>query len=152
MGLRQRIEDIINTLFDIAGINATMEVKNYQIIEEVITEVEENETVSRLNALPDDIRAKVMDQMSAEQLLELAGLKPTEAQPNQPSATPNSPATPVEETLVNDKLKGLSAKENQDIMRIVRDFSKGRINEVLARHRLMAYGFDTDTITQILGL
>lgn len=152
MGLRNRIEEIVNSLFEIAGINATMEIKNYQIIEEVITEVEENETVSKLNALPDDIRAKVMDQMSAEQLLALAELKPDTAQPNQPSATPSNPATPIEDTQLNDALRGLSAKENQDLMRIVRDFSKGRLSEAMARTRLKSYGFDGETIKEILGL
>jgi len=150
MGLRQRIEDIINTLFDIAGINATMEVKNYQIIEEVITEVEENEVVNKLNALPDDIRAVVMANMSPEQILELAGLKPTDsgtAEPNVKPATPNDP-----ETQLNDNLKGLSAKDNMDIVRIVRDFNKGKLNEALARTRLMAYGFDLTTIKEILEL
>jgi len=51
---------------------------------------------------------------------------------------------------VNDALKGLSAKENMDMMRIVRDYSKGRLNEEIAKARLMAYGIDEDTITKIL--
>ncbi len=50
----------------------------------------------------------------------------------------------------NAALKGLSAKENQDLMRIVRDFSKGRLAEPIARTRLAAYGIDADTINEIL--
>lgn len=64
----------------------------------------------------------------------------------QPSAQPNAP-----EQMANDNLKGLSAKDNMDIIRIVRDFNKGKLNEALARTRLAAYGFDNDTITQILS-
>jgi hypothetical protein len=52
---------------------------------------------------------------------------------------------------VNDSLKGLSAKENMDMMRIIRDYSKGRLAEPLARTRLAAYGIDQDTINEILA-
>lgn len=69
-------------------------------------------------------------------------------------ATPNG-VNPTEQlsaqTQVNDALKGLSAKENMDMMRIVRDFSKGRLAEPLARTRLAAYGIDADTINQLLA-
>ena len=52
--------------------------------------------------------------------------------------------------MVNDALKGLSAKENQDLMRIVRDFTKGRLSEPIAKTRLLAYGIDQETINEIL--
>jgi hypothetical protein len=173
MGLRNRIEEIINSLFEIAGINATIEIKNYQIINETIVEIEEegSATSDALNAMSPLVATKVLESMTQNEIRALAGLSSVEggdktreqreaeatgeAQPNQPSATPKNPATPeepTEEILTNDNLKGLSAKENQDIMRIVRDFSKGRLNEVLARTRLMAYGFDGETIKEILGL
>jgi hypothetical protein len=38
-----------------------------------------------------------------------------------------------------------------DMMRIMRDFSKGRLAEPLARTRLAAYGIDQDTINQLLA-
>jgi hypothetical protein len=50
----------------------------------------------------------------------------------------------------NAALRGLSAKENMDMMRIIRDFGKGRLAEPLARTRLLAYGIDEDTINQLL--
>ena len=53
---------------------------------------------------------------------------------------------------INESLKGLTAKENQDMMRIVRDFSKGRLNEILAIQRLGAYGIDEATAKQILDI
>ena len=51
---------------------------------------------------------------------------------------------------VNDNLKGLSAKENADIYRILRDFQKGRLNEAIAMARLIGYGFDKATAKNIL--
>ena len=50
----------------------------------------------------------------------------------------------------NDALRGLTAKENMDMTRIIRDYSKGKLAEPLARTRLAAYGIDSDTINEIL--
>ena len=38
-----------------------------------------------------------------------------------------------------------------DIIRIVRDFNKGKLPEALERTRLAAYGFDAETINEILA-
>jgi hypothetical protein len=38
-----------------------------------------------------------------------------------------------------------------DMMRIIRDYAKGKLAEPLARTRLAAYGIDSDTITEILA-
>jgi len=51
----------------------------------------------------------------------------------------------------NDALRGLTAKENMDMMRIIRDYAKGKLAEPLARTRLAAYGIDSDTINEILA-
>jgi hypothetical protein len=144
--IRERIADIINKLLKISGIDAEIEIVNYQIIEEQITEVNENPTVMALNGLPDDLRAKVMENMSQNEIRALAGLKPQEG-----GDTTESLKQPQQETQMNDALKGLTAKDNMDIIRIVRDYNKGKLTETLARTRLMAYGFDTETITQILS-
>jgi len=74
--LRQRVEDIVNTMLKLSGVDAEIVLNNYQIIDETITEVEEDEVVSALSALPDDIRAVVLSNMTADELRELANLKP----------------------------------------------------------------------------
>jgi molybdopterin-guanine dinucleotide biosynthesis protein len=53
---------------------------------------------------------------------------------------------------VNDNLKGLSAQENADIYRIIRDFNKGKLPEAMALIRLGAYGIDAESAKEILGL
>lgn len=63
------------------------------------------------------------------------------------TSDPNKPT----ENLSNDALRGLTAKENMDMMRIVRDYNKERISEPLARTRLAAYGIDAQTINEILA-
>lgn len=142
--LREKIEYIVNQLFDIYKIDVKFEIINYQIIEEKITEVEEDPIVMALSALPDDLRAKVIENMTPDEIRALANLKPVEG---------SSPAqvTPTTDATLNDNLKGLSAKENMDIIRIVRDYNKGKLSEPLARTRLLSYGFDYETINEILS-
>jgi capsid portal protein len=74
--LRKRIEDIVNTLLSIADIDAKFEISNYQIINETITEVEEDEVVSALSALPDNLAQKVLENMTQDEIRALANLKP----------------------------------------------------------------------------
>jgi DNA-binding Lrp family transcriptional regulator/uncharacterized membrane protein len=54
--------------------------------------------------------------------------------------------------ITNDNLTGLSAADNADMYRIVRDYSKGKINEHLAVTRLTAYGIDESQAKKILGI
>lgn len=61
------------------------------------------------------------------------------------------PEQTQEELTLNTNLKGLTAKDNMDMMRIVRDFNKGKLPEALARTRLAAYGIDAETINEILA-
>lgn len=58
----------------------------------------------------------------------------------------------VEQGSTNDNLRGLSASENADVLRITRDFSKGRMPEAMAMHRLTAYGLTSTQAREILGL
>jgi len=141
--LRKRLEEIVNTLFDIAGIDAKFSITNYQIIEETIAEIEQDSVVSSLSALPDNIAAKVLENMSQDEIRALAGLKAL----NEETVT----EVQASDVQVNDALKGLTAKENQDMMRIVRDYSKGRLPEAMAKARLAAYGLGADIIDEILG-
>jgi hypothetical protein len=67
-----------------------------------------------------------------------------------PMTTVNGQPTTQMEQITNDALRGLTAKENMDMMRIIRDYAKGKLAEPLARTRLAAYGIDSDTITEIL--
>lgn len=60
------------------------------------------------------------------------------------------PAQVQQET--NDALRGLSASENADLYRIVRDYSKGKLNEHLALARVKAYGISEEQAKKILGI
>lgn len=159
--LRRRVENIINTLFKLKKINAEFVITNYQIINETIVEIEEegSQTMDALNSMSPLVATKVLESMSENEIRALAGLPPVEGgdlsnrqREAQLSPTPQPTQAPTTnaEMAVNDALKGLTAKDNMDMMRIVRDFNKGKLPEALARTRLAAYGIDADTINEIL--
>lgn len=54
--------------------------------------------------------------------------------------------------VTNSALRGLTPQENSDMYRIVRDFTKGKINEHLALARIQAYGIDEEVAKKILGI
>jgi DNA-binding Lrp family transcriptional regulator len=64
----------------------------------------------------------------------------------------NGQPLPIVAAITNDNLTGLSAADNADMYRIVRDYSKGKINEHLAVTRLTAYGIDETQAKKILGI
>lgn len=72
--------------------------------------------------------------------------------------TIGSSETPIEEqpieakTDVNPHLKGLSGKEVIDLNRIVRQYTKGQINESQAVMRMAAYGFNEVDAKKYLGI
>lgn len=70
------------------------------------------------------------------------------------SATKPGQKTEVvkDEYEVNDSLKGLSAADNADILRVVRDHSRGKMNDAMAILRLKSYGITEEDAKAILGL
>lgn len=88
--------------------------------------------------------------LTQDERRELKGYEPLTA----PKLDANGQPLPVQATEVNDNLKGLSASENKDMQRIIRDFKAGKsgMDEHLAIKRLMAYGFTLEDSKQMLGL
>jgi hypothetical protein len=95
-----------------------------------------------LNELAKTCGIKTRLNIKETELIDLAMEQP---KPSEPQAQ-----TEQLQNQSNDALRGLTAKENMDMMRIIRDHAKGKLAEPLARTRLAAYGIDSDTITEIL--
>jgi hypothetical protein len=76
--LRETITDIINGLLRAVGINAKVEITNYQIVNETITSVDEKgkDIINALNAMNPTLAAKVLENMTANEIRELASLAP----------------------------------------------------------------------------
>jgi len=109
-----------------------------------------------INALSPLVANKVLESMSQDEIRALASLPPKNAMTNI-DGTPiidvnGMPVAATNSTSTNDNLTGLSAADNADMYRIVRDYTKGKINEHLAVTRLTAYGIDETQAKKILGI
>lgn len=149
------IEKCLNRLARINGITDTIELAHYEL------------NFSKMDVSITDLLAILQSTISDDakrNLLILNGYSEEDANKlvmmpvTQPGSTP-LPGQPVQHNeaptdtaVVNEALKGLSAAANSDMYRIIRDFTKGKINETLALTRLMAYGIDEDTAKKILGV
>lgn len=88
--------------------------------------------------------------LTQDERRELKGYNPLTA----PKLDANGQPILAQTIETNDNLKGLSASENADMIRIVRDFQKGRngMNEHMAVSRLKAFGLDELEAKKWLGL
>ena len=88
--------------------------------------------------------------LTQDERRKLKGYEPLTA----PKLDANGSPLPVQANEVNDNLKGLSASENRDMQRIIRDFQAGKngMNEHLAIARLTAYGLSTNDAKKMLGI
>ena len=86
--------------------------------------------------------------LTQDERRKLKGYEPLVAVPLDVNGQP----LPIAATVTNDNLTGLSAADNADMYRIVRDYTKGKINEHLAVTRLTAYGIDESQAKKILGI
>jgi hypothetical protein len=71
-----------------------------------------------------------------------------------PESKVDSNGVVIKQSDVNDNLRGLSAAENADMLRIVRDYQKGRsgMSEAMAVHRIASYGISEDEARKYLGI
>jgi hypothetical protein len=76
--LRETITDIINGLLKVVGINAHVEITNYQIVNETITAVDDegSEVTNALNAMSPLVATKVLESMTINEIRAMAALAP----------------------------------------------------------------------------
>lgn len=84
-----------------------------------------------------------------EWLLEKAGIDMSKYQPN----VTNQPASNEVQAEVNDNLKNLSGRQYQQLMRVIRQFSQGKITKEIATTMLKAgLGMTDSEINAMLGI
>lgn len=74
--LREQVKDIFDSLVKVAGIDAKIEILNFQIINEAITEIkDEGSTVTTaLNSMSPLVATKVLESMTPNEIRAMAGL------------------------------------------------------------------------------
>jgi capsid portal protein len=76
--LRETITDVVNGLLRAVGINAHVEITNYQIVNETITSVDDkgSEVTNALNAMSPLVATKVLESMTINEIRAMAALAP----------------------------------------------------------------------------
>ena len=76
--LRETITDVVNGLLRAVGINAHVEITNYQIVNETITSVDEqgSEVTNALNSMSPLVATKVLESMTINEIRAMAALAP----------------------------------------------------------------------------
>lgn len=114
--------------------------------------------VNAINSLSPLVANKVLESMTANEIRSLAGLAPaaggtglpTDAVAPIPGVV--APDGMVNEVAVNDNIKNLTAKQHQQLLRIIRQFTKGQITKEVATVLLKTgLGLNDADIASILG-
>lgn len=70
-----------------------------------------------------------------------------------PELANTSGMVPTEQTMVNDNIKNLTGKQNQNLLRIIRQYSQGKISREIATIQLQSgYGLSSEEIERFLGV
>jgi DNA-binding Lrp family transcriptional regulator len=94
----------------------------------------------------------VIAQLPTEFILDKIGV-PKDQRGGATGAGPAPSAAQAPETMANDNIRNLTAKQHQQVMRIIRQYSKGQLTEVAAKAMLrVGYGLDESDINDLLGI
>lgn len=149
---QQEIADVIQEILEVNGWTLKVWIKESQSI----TYKYDDTTLMNICTV-DELRKKIgLPPLSESDRTNLAVniTQPAAAKPAVPGVTPEgmSDEAGIVTPAVNDSLRGLTPQENSDMYRIVRDYTKGKLNEHLALARIQAYGIDEETSKKILGI
>jgi hypothetical protein len=119
-------------------------------------------TLNAISGVSPLVATKILDNLTKNEIRGLAGLAPVaggdvipESDKGQPPIEPGAVAAPGEASAapINENLKNLSAKQLQHVNRVIKQYQKGTMTELMARTLLSnGYGLTDDDITKILGV
>lgn len=144
-----QIEEVMQELLEINGFNLKVWIKDSQ----PISYQYDDSTLLAIMTV-DELRNKIgLPALSESDRVNL-GINLTQPKTANvvTSGAESSTTEGMSAPVTNDALRGLTPQENADMYRVVRDFSKGKLNEHLALARIMAYGIDEEMAKKILGI
>ena len=171
---QQAIEEVFNKLFDYVGIVGDYELipvepLGFEFSESVmsqnLTKDEIREIMGRepldpsiksqaqvisdnINALSPLVANKVLESMTPDEIRSLAGLIPSTGG----VVTPDG-SMPAPQVLGNDSIKNLTGRQYQNVMRIVRQFTGGKLTKEQAALMLKnGFAFTDSDVNTFLGL
>lgn len=105
-----------------------------------------------LNSLSPLVANKVLESMSENEIRRLIGLTPKAGGDIAIQSTDPVTGQPTDQQMVNDNVKNLSGKQHQQLLRIIRQYSQGKINKQVATTLLKTgLGLSDTDIEAMLG-
>ena len=101
-----------------------------------------------INTLSPLVANKVLESMTPDEIRSLAGLVPSTGITDGSMPAP----APITDTQLNSSLVNITGRQQQQLLRIVRLFSNGKLTKQQAAIQLQAFGFTDEQINQYLGL
>lgn len=129
---QKEVEDIINFIAELAGIKVKFTLIDTEPVGYVFSE-----------SLLEKIAPRSW-------LMEKLGIDSTKYPDAPVGGDPQPPATSG--AMVNETLRNMTGKQQQQLLRIIRQFTKQQITEAVARIQLKSFNFSDEEIAQILGL
>lgn len=130
----------------------------------VIEKPEDSAATKTLNAISGVsplVATKILDNLTKNEIRGLAALPPVpngDFIPNPDGSQPEMVAAPtldsdINSVPANDNIKNLTAKQHQQLMRIIRQYSKGQLTELAAKALLRTgLGLTDEDINSLLGI
>jgi hypothetical protein len=106
--------------------------------------------INALNSLSPLVANKVLESMSEDEIRSLVNLTPKSSVLDINGMPVVNPST--DQKLSNAALVNISGRQQQNLLRIVRLFSQGKLTKGQASIQLSAYGFTDEQINQYLGV
>jgi len=176
---QKQFEDVVNYFARLKGVPCKIKLKNvdplgFEITSELISEnvtreeirerlgfteteeVQGNAIISRaINSLSPLVANKVLESMTIDEIRSLAGLVPKPGGNQIQSVDPNAAtiqAEGLEGQAVNENVKNLTAKQHQQLSRIIRQYSKEQLTRQQATILLKTgLGFTDEEVNGLLG-
>jgi hypothetical protein len=154
---RKRVECMLNKILKINGLPLEIKIEPNELDDlGIVTNMKEessNPVVSALSNMPDNVAQAALNAMTPDEIRALVGLPPTGTAGNTAAPIGTIPATPeIEQASVNENVKNLTAKQHQQILRILRQYGKQQISKEVATTLLRAgLGFSDEEINTMLG-
>lgn len=105
-----------------------------------------------LSALPEALATKVIESLTPDEVRSLVSLPSTGAPSSVPSADGVVPAkADADSPGANDILRNLTGRQYQGFLRVLRQFSSGKINRSVAEIMLRSYGISDEDIVVLLS-
>ena len=109
----------------------------------------EKNTLAQLRDMPKGLAPAILPVMTADEQRALIGLPAISA----PAVSGQPGPAPQQQAQVNDNLKNLTGKQHIQVMRIIRQFTQGKLTEAQARTLLKSgFGLNDDDINSLLGI